>query len=122
MFAISGIFILAQYFRVILYERRIIWMRPFAIKLLFGVINIPLFFVAMTWLMNFNTQLESYGYNVENAMTVDIKTGMSLVKYDYLKSLTYFIGTGIMIIIVLFQLRLVYSIFKYREVPEALKG
>ena len=72
-------------------------------------------------MMNFNGQMEDYGFDILSVHTKDLSAGMLLEQYAYLKSITYFIGIASMIIIVMFQFRVLYSIFKYRELPSYLK-
>lgn len=120
LYLLLGFFIIAQYARVIVFERKVIWMKPFSMKFLIFLLNIPLFFLVLTWMMNFNGQLEDYGYDVTGMITQDLSAGMSLTQYARLKSITYFVGTATMITIILFQFRVIYSIFKYREIPSFL--
>ncbi|MEZ5001889.1 MAG: hypothetical protein R2730_02530 [Chitinophagales bacterium] len=121
LFLILGAFVIGQYARVILFERLIVWMRPFSMKFFLFLLNIPLFFLVLTWMMNFNGQMEDYGFDILSVHTKDLSAGMLLEQYAYLKSITYFIGIASMIIIVMFQFRVLYSIFKYRELPSYLK-
>lgn len=117
----GGLFLIIQYSRVVLFERRIIWTRTFWVKLVFGLLNIPLFFFVITWMMNWNAQIEDYSYNVGKLYTSDIKEGLPMQSYLYLRSLTVFVNIGLLVMIVLFELRMVYSVFKYREGPKFLE-
>ena len=112
-----GILISVQYFRVVVNERRVIWIQPFLIKLLFAAGNIILFIFMMDSFAILVGQFEDYNYNGIGVLTDDILPGLSTAQYSLLRSTTFFIGISSMMLIILFEFRLVYSAFKYRNIP-----
>lgn len=116
-----SVLIIVEYFRVVINERKVIWIRPFWIKVLFGLGNILLFLYMMDSLFILVGQYEDYNFTGMGMVTPDILPGLSEAAYRWLRNSTYFLGITVLFLIILFQLRLVYSIFKYREVPGFLK-
>jgi hypothetical protein len=121
LFFALAIFICVQYFRVVINEQKVFWIRPFIIKVLFGLGNIVLFLYMMDSFFILVGQFEDYSYTGVGVVTPDIYPGLSAAGYDWLRSSTFFAGMAVLFMIILFELRLVYSIFKYRDVPGILK-
>jgi len=121
VFLALGIVIIVQYFRVVVNERAVFWIRPFAVKVLFGIGNIALFFYVLTEFMHFISQFEDYNYSGVGVIIKDIYPGLSAESYNALRSTTFFVGITTLILIVLFEFRIVYSVFKYRGVPGIYK-
>jgi hypothetical protein len=109
--------ITVEYFRVVVNEREVPWIRPFAVKVLFGLGNIILFLFVMDSFSILVGQFEDYNWTGAGVQTPDILPGLRAAGYSYLRSATFFSGIAAMLLIILFELRLVYSIFKYREIP-----
>lgn len=116
-----GLFISIQYFRIILFERSIAWLRPFYIKAFICLLNIPIFFLVLTHFLHFIRQFEDYNYTGIGFIAKDIFEGLSGGGYSWLRSSTFLLGIASMILIVLLNFRLIYSVFKYREGPSFLK-
>lgn len=116
-----GLTICIQYFRIILFERQIPWLKPFYVKATFGVLNIPLFFVVLTNFMHILAQFEDYNYTGIGYVVYDIMPGLGGAEYNWLRSTTFFVGIAGMMLITILNFRLIYSVFKYREGPSFLK-
>ena len=71
--------------------------------------------------MGFLEQFEEYNFTGIGMVIKDIFPGLGIQGYSILRTETYIIGISSLILIVLFNLRMIYSLFKYREVPNAFK-
>ncbi len=118
---LGGVFFSVQYFRLTLFERSTPWLRSFYVKALIAVMNIPLFFVMLTHFMNTIRQFEDYNYTGIGYIVHDILPGISGLNYNWLRSATFFIGIASMMLVVILNFRLMYSVFKYRQGPSFLK-
>lgn len=114
---LGGLFFSVQYFRITLFERSVPWLQSFYIKLIIGVLNIPLFFYMLTNFMNTIRQFEDYNYTGIGYSVRDILPGLAGTDYSWLRSTTFFIGIAGMMLIVIMNFRLIYSVFKYRQGP-----
>mgnify|MGYP005668312239 CR=1 FL=1 len=121
IFLLIGVVICIQYFRITLFERSIVWLRSFYVRALLGLLNIPLFFVVLTNFMHLIHQFEDYNYTGIGFVVHDILPGLNGQGYNWLRTVTFFLGIASMILIVLLNFRLIYSVFAYREGPGFLK-
>lgn len=117
LYLAGNILLVVQYFRVVIFGERVFWIRPFAVKIGFGVINVFLFIAAVRVFMYFIAQFEDYNFTGVGVQVPDILPGLSGADYRWLRSATFLTGVSGMMLIVFFQARLIYSIFKYRQIP-----
>lgn len=117
LYLAANLLLVLQYFRVVIFGERVFWIRPFAVKIGFGVVNVFLFIAAVRVFMYFIAQFEDYNFTGVGVQVPDILPGLSGVDYRWLRSATFLTGVSGMMLIVFFQARLIYSIFKYRQVP-----
>jgi len=115
-FAVN-IFLVVQFFRVVINERKVIWIRPFIVKAVLGLGCIALFILSIRFFMYFITQFEDYNYTGIGSVIKDITPGLNADDYRWLRTSTFLTGVSAMMFIILFELRMFYSIFKYRLVP-----
>jgi len=113
----ANIFLVVQFFRVVIFERKVIWIQPFIMKAIIGLGSIALFILSIRFFMYFITQFEDYNYTGIGSVIKDISPGLSASNYSWLRTATFLTGVSGMIFIILFELRMFYSIFKYRLVP-----
>ena len=98
-----------------MFERKIVWTQPFAAKAFLGILNIPLFFFMMRWLLMFITQFEVYNFTGVGSIIQDILPGLAAENYNYLRKATFICGISTIILIFVFEIRMIYSVFRYRE-------
>ncbi len=115
-------FIMIQYFRIALFERRVMWTQPILIKAILCIGNIPFFFFMIKWFLSFITQFEDYNFTGIGVAIKDIYPGLLESKYTYLRAVTFFSGVATLILIIVFELRMIYSVFRYSEALRDKKG
>ena len=81
LYYMVNIFLVVQYFRVVLNERKVIWIQPLPVKIFFGFGNIALFILSIRFFMNFIVQFEDYNFNGVGMVIKDIYPELSAHAY-----------------------------------------
>lgn len=110
-------YLIVQFFRVVINERKVAWMRPFVSKVFFFFFNIFLFFIILDQHFYFIGQFEDYNYTGVGVLAKDIRPGLGGAGFSALRSMTIFAGAAGMMLTAACQLRVIYSVFKYRQLP-----
>lgn len=108
------------YLRWIIFPRHSPLMFSFWVKLVFLFLNIPLFFLVMRYFAAATEVFDSYNFSFENRSGQLVSYNIPADLFDYLKTLTIFSATAMLISIVMYQLRAIQLIFKWRQVPKSL--
>lgn len=108
------------YLRWIIFPEHSPLMFSFWVKLVFLFLNIPLFFFVMRYFAAATEVFDSYNFSFEDRSGQLVSHGIPADLFDYLKTLTIFSATVMLISIVMYQLRAIQLIFKWRQVPQSL--
>lgn len=119
-YLLTGVFITVNYFRWIVFPEKSALMMNFWFKVVLILINVPLFIWGLNRFIQLTEVFDSFNGTFENIAEVHIKEGIPLQTFLYLKTLTTFIVTSSLMLIVLFLFRSMHIIFKYRQVPQKI--
>lgn len=86
-------------------------------KLAIFLLQIPLFFFLIKSFQYYQQAFEAFNYTIDINGTQHIQQNIHYKTLDSLRSICYTSGTMVIIGLVLVELRIIYSIFKYREIP-----
>jgi hypothetical protein len=113
-FLAVGIFIVFTYFRFTAFMMRSLVLQNVWVKIGFFILNIPLFFFLLNQYFKFIDVFDDYDYTLDASVFQHIHSGTELETLMYLKRLTVFAGILPLFLILLFQARIIYAVFKFR--------
>lgn len=119
-YLIGSLFLAFTYFRFIAFMLRSILLESIWIKLLFFIINIPLFFYALDQYYTFGRVFDEYNFTLPANVFQHIKSGTELDDLMYIKNLVTFSGFCTLVLIAIFEVRLVVAFFKLRQMDKYL--
>jgi hypothetical protein len=108
------------YIRWIIFPVHSPLMFSFWVKVVLFFANIPIFMLVLRYFTASLEVFDSYNFSYENRAGQLIAFGTPLELVHYIKNLTIFSGSVMLISIVLYQLRTIQLIFKWRQVPQSL--
>ena len=115
-----SLFLVFTYFRFTAFMMRSVILESIWIKILFFTLNIPLFFFVLDQYYAFGRVYDEYNFTLASNIFQDIKSGTELDDLMYIKNLVTFSGAAAMMLIILFEARIVYAIFKLRQLDKIL--
>jgi hypothetical protein len=110
-----SLFLAFTYFRFVAFMMRSILLENVWVKILLFFANVPLFFFVLDQYYAFGRVYDEYNYTLASNIFQHIKSGTDLDDLMYIKKLVTFSGVAGMTLIVLLQVRIVYAIFKLRQ-------
>ena len=113
-----SLFLVFTYFRFVAFMMRSIILENVWIKVLLFIINIPLFFFVLDQYYAFGRVYDEYNYTLAATIFQHIKSGTDLDDLMYIKKLVTFSGAASMMVIILLEARIVYAIFKLRQLDK----
>lgn len=119
-FLLFALFIAFTYFRFIAFMMRSILLESIWAKLLLFVLNVPLFFLLLNKYYAFGRTFDDYVFTLPANVFQHIKSGTDIDDLMYIKNLVTFAGVTSMTVIVLLEMRIVYAIFKLRQLDKIL--
>lgn len=119
-YLLGSLFLVFTYFRFTAFMSRSILLNSVWVKLAFFVINIPLFFLVLDQYYTFGRVFDEYNFTLPKNEFQHIFSGTELEDLMYIKKLVTFSGSVALLLIVLFEIRIVYAIFKLRQLDKYL--
>jgi hypothetical protein len=116
----ASIFLVFTYLRFIAFMTRSVILENVFVKIGLFILNIPLFFFVMNQYFKFIDVFDDYDYTLAKNLFQYIHSGTEVDDILYIKKLTVFSGISSMVVIVLMELRIIYSIFKQRQLDKYL--
>lgn len=89
-------------------------------KIIIFLLQVPLFFFLIKGFQHYQQAFESFNYTIEINGIPHIQQNIHYKTLEKLGAICYTSGTMAIIGLILVELRIIYSIFKYREVPKSL--
>lgn len=108
-------FLFITCFRLVVWPYNSVLIRSVWIKLLLFLLNIPLFFYVMHYYSHFMQVFDDYVYDLPDTVFQHIHSGTDIDQILLIKRLTVMTGVGALVVIVLFELRIIWLIFKLRQ-------
>lgn len=115
-----SLFLVFTYFRFVAFMMRSIILENVWVKILLFIANIPLFFFVLNQYYTFGRVYDEYNYTLAANVFQHIKSGTDLDDLMYIKRLVTFSGAASMMLIFLMEARIVYAIFKLRQLDKYL--
>ena len=113
-------FLIFTYFRFIAFMQQSILLESIWSKILFFVLNFPLFFFMLNKSFEYGQVADTYIYTLPKTILQHIKSGTELPQVMYVKRLVTIAEATVLTLIILFQLRIVHSIFKFRQLDKVI--
>lgn len=117
-YLLMALFLVFTYFRFTAFMMRSVLLESVWIKILFFVINIPLLFYLQDQYYTFGKVFDEYNYTLPANVFQHIASGTELDDLMYIKKLVTFSGVLSVILVILFEIRIVYAIFKLRQLDK----
>ncbi len=121
-YLICSMFLVFTYFRFTAFMMRSILLENVWIKLLLFVLNVPLFFFVLNKYYAFGRVYDEYNFTLPLNVFQHIKSGTELDDLMYIKKLVTFSGVASMTVILFLEARIVYAIFKLRQLDSYISG
>jgi hypothetical protein len=93
-------------------------MKSVFVKIGLFIINVPLFFYLLKQYFTYSKVFDDYNLTLPANVFQHIKSGTELDDLLYLKQLVIFSGVIAMMLVLLLQIRIVYAIFKQRQLDK----
>ena len=119
-YLMCSMFLVFTYFRFTTFMMRSVLLESVWVKIGLLILNIPLFFFVLNQYFNYIDVFDDYNYTLAANLFQHIRSGTEVDDLMYIKKLTVFSGIASMLMIFLFELRIVYSIFKLRQLDKYL--
>lgn len=119
-YLIASLFLAFTYFRFIAFMMRSVILETIWVKLALFIINIPLFFLVLDQYYVYGKVYDEYNYTLPVSQFQHVHSGTELDDLMYIKKLVTFSGFAALIMIVLFEIRIVHAIFKLRQLDKYL--
>jgi hypothetical protein len=110
------------YIRWIIFPEHSPLMFSFWVKVVMFFVNIPLFMLVLRYFTAALEVFDSFNFSYENRAGQLIAYGTPVELIAYIRDLTIFSGSVMLISIVLYQLRTIHLIFKWRQVPKSFSS
>lgn len=119
-YLLASIFLIFTYFRFIAFMMRSILLESVWVKIGLFILNIPLFFFVLNRYFHFVDVFDDYNYTLAVGQFQHIRSGTETDDLMYIKKLTVFSGICLMMLILVLEARIVYAIFKLRQLDKYL--
>lgn len=119
-YLMCSLFLVFTYFRFIAFMGHSILLENVWVKILLFIINIPLFFFVMNQYYSYGRVYDEYNYTLATNIFQHIKSGTDLDDLMYIKKVVTFCGIASMTVITLLEARIIYAIFKLRQLDKYL--
>ncbi len=120
IYLICSLFLIVTYFRGIVFMQQSIIFRNVWIRLVLFILNVPFLIFTLRQYFSFIHVFDDYNYTLPPTEFQHILAGTEVDDLLYIKSLTIFAGTMMMILILLMQIRIIQVIFKYRQLDKII--
>lgn len=120
LYMMWSLFVVFSYFRFIAFMSNSILLESVWVKLAIFIANVPFFFFVLDQYYAFGRVFDEYNFTLASNIFQHIKSGTELDDLMYIKKLVTFCGIASMTVIVLLQVRIVYAIFKLRQIDHYL--
>ncbi len=118
---IAGTMILGlNYLRWILFPKHSPIMLSFWFKMVMLLVNIPLLMIVGKYFLSIMEIFDSFNFSYGFSESNLIREGSSLDFIQYIRNLTIGSVASLLVLIVMFEIRAVQLIFRWRQVPESL--
>lgn len=119
-YLVASLFLIFTYFRFVAFMMRSILLQSIWVKIGLFIANIALFFFALNQYFIFIDVFDEYNYTLAANVFQHIRSGTETDDLFYIKKLTIFSGIGLMMLILVLEARIVYAIFKLRQLDKYL--
>lgn len=119
-YLICSLFLVFTYFRFTAFMMHSILLESIWIKILLFVLNVPLFFLIMDQYYTYGKVYDEYNFTLSADVFQHIKSGTELDDLMYIKKLVTFSGVASLMLIILVEARIVYAIFKLRQLDKLI--
>jgi hypothetical protein len=106
------------YFRFVTFMSYSVLMKSVFVKIGLFIINVPLFFYLLKQYFTYSKVFDDYNLTLPANVFQHIKSGTELDDLLYLKQVVIFSGVIAMMLVLLLQIRIVYAIFKQRQLDK----
>lgn len=120
-YLLISLFLVFTYFRFIAFMGHSILLENVWVKIGLLIVNIPLFFFVLNQYYDFIAVFDDYNFTLPANVFQHIHSGTEVEDVLYLKKLTAFCGIASMLVILLMEARIVYAIFKLRQLDKYLR-
>lgn len=117
-YILCSLFFVFTYTRLIAFMSQSILMENVFVKIGLFIVNVPLFFYLMNQYYAFGRVFDEYNYTLASNIFQHIRSGTELDDLMYIKKLVTFSGATSMTVIVLMEARIIYAIFKLRQLDK----
>lgn len=118
LYLMWSLFLVFTYFRFIAFMSRSVLLENVFVKILLFIANVPLFFFVLNQFYTYGRVYDEYNFTLASNVFQHIKSGTDLDDLTYIKRLVTFSGAASMLVIVLLEIRIVYAIFKLRQLDK----
>ncbi len=120
IYLLWSLFLVFTYFRFTAFMMRSIILENVWTKIMLFIANIPLFFFVIDQYYSFGRVYDEYNFTLADTTFQHIKSGADLKDLLYVKKLVTFSGISSVTLIVFMEARIVYAIFKLRQLDSYL--
>ena len=120
LYMYGTLFLIVTFFRFTAFMSRSVLLENVFVKILLFIINVPLFFYLLNEYYTYGRVFDNYDYTLASNVFQHIKSGTELEDLTYIKKLVTFCGIASLMLVVLLQVRIVYAIFKLRQLDKYL--
>jgi hypothetical protein len=116
----GSLFLVFTYFRFTAFMMRSLIFENVFVKIGIFILNVPLFFFVLNQYFKFIDVFDDYDYTLASNIFQHIRSGTEVNDLLYIKKLTVFSGIGSFLVIFFLEARIVYAIFKLRQLDKYL--
>jgi hypothetical protein len=120
IYLICSLFLIVTYFRGIVFMQHSIIFRNVWVQLILFVVNVPFMIFVLRQYFSFIHVFDDYNYTLPPTEFQHILAGTEVDDLLYIKSLTIFAGTILLVMIALMEIRIIHAIFKYRQLDKII--
>lgn len=119
-YLLCSLFLVFTYFRFIAFMTRSVILENVWVKIALFTVNVPLFFFVLNQYYAYGRVYDEYNFTLAANVFQHIKSGTDLEDLMYIKKLVTFAGVASMMVIILLEARIVYAMFKLRQLDKYL--
>lgn len=120
IYLLGTYFLIFTYFRCTAFLQHSILMESIWSKIIIFILNFPLFFFMLNKSFKYSRVTEEYIFTLPKEEIQHIKSGTELPDLMYIKHLVTIAEPAVLMLIILFQLRIMYAIFKLRQLDKVI--
>lgn len=121
-FLFSAGFLFVSYLRLVVWSEQSLLLTSIWVKLLLFFGNIGLFFFLMHEFNTFRQAFDDYNYTLDETQFQHIRSGTDVDQVLRLSRLTVIAGIGALVTTVLLEFRIMWMIFRSRQLERLIKG